>query len=68
MTILTVGLALMMRAQPAALAPDAKGPDTHCAGHEANLATSLDMSRILFNELQAKRRRILRARVHLPQQ
>jgi predicted SnoaL-like aldol condensation-catalyzing enzyme len=48
MTMLTIGLALAALAQ-------APAPQTHCAGHEANLKTYLDISRILFNELQAER-------------
>lgn len=48
MTMLTAGLALLLAAAPAA-------PEIRCEGHEANLATYLGMTKILFNELQAER-------------
>jgi predicted SnoaL-like aldol condensation-catalyzing enzyme len=58
MSMLTLGLALMMTAQdaaPAAPAAPAHKLETHCEGNEANLATYLAMSKILFNERQAER-------------
>jgi DMSO/TMAO reductase YedYZ molybdopterin-dependent catalytic subunit len=30
-------------------------PQIHCTGHEANLATFLEMTKVLFNERQADR-------------
>ncbi len=51
MTMLTAGLALLM---VAGNAPE-PAPETHCKGNEANLATYLQMSKILFNERQAER-------------
>jgi predicted SnoaL-like aldol condensation-catalyzing enzyme len=52
MTMLTIGLAMMMASQTPA--PDHR-PEIHCKGSEANLATYLEMSRVLFNERQSER-------------
>ncbi|WP_439532783.1 ester cyclase [Polymorphobacter sp.] len=48
MTMLTIGLSLLLAAGHPA-------PETQCTGQEANLATYIEMSRVLFNEREAER-------------